>query len=183
MVARGQGTVSLKGVIMPEKSFLDAAWNGVTGLLKTAVPIAANAFIPGSGGVVSSLIQDVFGIDSDDPVAVEHALKNATPEQQLAFKEKVMAHESELIKIATQKEMKEMELHYADLAGARSRETTIIEKTGKKDYNLYILAWFVVLGFVGISLAALTGKVGGCNSLRKPTKKPIKQLKTLDFVA
>lgn len=138
-----------------EKSFLDHAWDGVTSFLKTSVPIAANAFIPGSGGLVSSLISSVFDVDADDPAAVEQALKNATPEQQLAFKEKLMAHEAELVRLATKKEEMEIELHYRDIGDARKREAEITKITGKRDINLYILAWVVCGGFFGLT-AVLT---------------------------
>lgn len=132
---------------MSKELFFDSAWDGVTNLLKKAVPIAANVFIPGSGGLVSSLISEIFDVDTDDPIAVEKALKNATPEQRLSFKEKVMAHEAELIRLATKKEEMEIEFRYKDIDSARNREEEITKITGKRDINLYVLAWVICSGF------------------------------------
>jgi hypothetical protein len=41
--------------------------------------------------------------------------------------------------------------HLADRQSARDREIEITKATGKRDLNLYILAWVVVGGFLGLT--------------------------------
>jgi hypothetical protein len=137
---------------MEEKSI----WDGITSSLKKIAPIAANVFLPGSGGLVSSLISSVFGVDGDDPQAVEQAISNATPEQKIAFKEKVMEHETELLQIAAKREMAETELRYKDIADARNREKEVTRITGKRSIFLPMLAVVYVVGFFAVVFFLLT---------------------------
>ena len=46
--------------------------------------------------------------------------------------------------------MEEKELELKDVTDARARERAIVEATGKKDLNLYILAWTIVGSFFAL---------------------------------
>ncbi len=55
-----------------------------------------------------------------------------------------------LAEMAAEGQLKELEAYYADIQGARSREVEIVKATGKKDTNLYVLAWIMVSGFFAL---------------------------------
>jgi hypothetical protein len=128
-------------------------WDGVTNFLKKTVPIAANVFVPGSGGVVSSIISTVFGVDADDPQAVAQAIKEATPEQIIALKEMVFKHEERLIDLATENE----KIRLRDVQDARKMSTDLVKLTGKSDYNKNLMSWLTIIGFLAAITAILSG--------------------------
>jgi len=117
-------------------------WDGVKKGLSTVAPLLANAVLPGSGGVVGSLVSGVLGCDNK-PEAITNALANATPEQKVALIKIQNTHEENLVKLATEND----KIYLQDVQQARDREIAIVKATGKKDYNLYILAWTVIVGF------------------------------------
>ena len=80
-------------------------------------------------------------------------LVQANPESLIRLKEAEMAHKERLQALL----LEEQELQLKDVADARARERAIVEATGKKDLNLYILAWTVVGGF--FALCAILMKV------------------------
>ena len=55
-----------------------------------------------------------------------------------------------LAELAAEGQLKELGAYYADIQGARSREVEIVKATGKKDTNLYVLAWMLVGGFFAL---------------------------------
>lgn len=118
---------------------------GIKSIVGKAAPILGNAILPGIGGPALSMIAKIFGCDPE-PESVYEALKNATPEQVLAMKDMENKHEERLIELATE----ETKLHVENTKDARNREIEITKITGKRDINLYVLAWLVVLGFFGL---------------------------------
>ena len=117
-------------------------WDGVKKGLSTVAPLLANAVLPGSGGVVGSLVSGVLGCDNK-PEAITTALTNATPEQKVALIKIQNTHEENLVKLASEND----KIYLQDVQQARDREIAIVKATGKRDYNLYILAWTVIVGF------------------------------------
>ena len=117
-------------------------WDGVKKGLSTVAPLLANAVLPGSGGVVGSLVSGVLGCDNK-PEAITTALANATPEQKVELIKIQNTHEENLVKLASEND----KIYLQDVQQARDREIAIVKATGKKDYNLYILAWTVIVGF------------------------------------
>lgn len=96
-------------------------------------------------GEAIKALAGAFGCEAK-PAAIEEAIA-ASPDAllklklaELDFKAKmdaqVKAHEIEVIKTQV-----------VDVQNARAREIAITEKTGKRDWNLYILAWTIVVGF------------------------------------
>ena len=57
--------------------------------------------------------------------------------------------------------LKRMEIELQDVKDARKREQEVVRITGGKDYNLYILAWLVVLGFFTLTALLFKYKVEG----------------------
>jgi hypothetical protein len=121
-------------------------WDGIKNVLvKGVAPILGNAILPGGGGVASSLLANVFGVENT-PEAIEPALNNATPEQLAEIKKVEYEHKEELIKLGIEQDR----LFLQDIQNARQREIEVVRATGKRDINLYVLAWTVVIGFFGL---------------------------------
>ena len=70
----------------------------------------------------------------------------ADPNAIMQLKQAEMAHKERLQSLL----LEEKELELKDVADARARERAIVEATGKKDLNLYILAWTIVGGFFAL---------------------------------
>ena len=117
-------------------------WKSVKGIVGKVAPVLGNAIVPGAGGIAGTLISNVLGCDND-PMAIEKALVNATPEQITKLKEIETKHEERLIELGIEND----KLYVQDTQNARQREIEIVKATGKRDYNLYILAWTVIFGF------------------------------------
>ena len=117
-------------------------WNSVKGIVGKIAPVLGNAIVPGAGGVAGSIVANVLGCDND-PMDIERALVNATPEQINQLKEIEAKHKEKLVELALEND----KLYVQDTQNARLREIEIVKATGKKDYNLYVLAWTVLVGF------------------------------------
>ena len=61
----------------------------------------------------------------------------------MKLKQIELNNKTELEKIALQRD----EAYLKDTQSARDREVEIVKATGKKDINLYVLAWTIVTGF------------------------------------
>ena len=129
-------------------------WTKVANFVKTAAPILGTC-IGGpvgtlAGGAVS-LIASAFGVeDAENPEAIYNAI-SADPEAVVKLKQIELDNKTELQRIALQKD----EAYLKDTQSARDREVEIVKATGKKDINLYVLAWTIVTGFFG-SVVLLT---------------------------
>ena len=69
-----------------------------------------------------------------------------------------------------QLQLQELQAQLADVSNARDREKEIVKATGHVDYNLYVLAWIVVLGYFGLvwfmmRTALPDGNIGPINQL------------------
>jgi len=95
---------------------------------------------PGAAlGAGVKMISKALGLNPDTatPAQVEQKLKN-DPQALLKIKQMELAHERELT-----------QLYLKDVSDARAREVAVVQATGKKDTNLYILAYLYVAGFFG----------------------------------
>jgi len=90
---------------------------------------------------VVGIAQAVTG-EPDPETALKKIQQN--PELQLKFQSDTNRH------IETMEQM-----HLEDRAGAREREKAIVSRTGKKDVNLYVLAWSVIAGFFALCFALM----------------------------
>ena len=124
---------------------LDDIWEGAKGVLSGTAPVLANAIIPGSGGLAATLISKALGCENK-PKAVAQALTKATPEQLNELKRLELKHQEKLTELALEND----KLYIQDVQSARNREIAIVQATGKRDINLYVLAWSVVVGFFAL---------------------------------
>jgi len=102
-----------------------------------------------AGNAIGSLVASLFGADPEKPDDIL-AKMNLDPESAAKLQELEMKHKERLeeLKIEEAKvQIEETKAYLADTQSARARETAIVQATGKKDLNLYVLAWVIVVGF------------------------------------
>lgn len=133
-------------------------WESVKKIIPSGLGFLANAILPGSGGFAASLISDAIGCEKT-PEAIESGLKQATPEQISKLREMAFKHEEKLVELAIEQE----KAYIHDVQNARLRETEVVKATGKKDWNLYLLAWTVIAGFFGLVSFMIFYKIPGEN--------------------
>jgi len=117
-------------------------WGSIKKTVAKVAPILGNAILPGVGGIAGALLAEALGVEND-PEKIDIALTNATPEQIAKIKELEYAHKEKLITLGLEKDR----LYLADVQSARQREISIVQATGKKDINQYILAWTIISAF------------------------------------
>lgn len=125
-------------------------WGSIKNTVAKIAPILGNAILPGVGGIAGTLLAEVLGVEND-PEKIDIALQNATPEQITKIKELEYTHKERLIELGIEKD----KVYILDIQNARQREIEVVKATGKKDINLYILAWVVMGGFMGLILAMI----------------------------
>ena len=128
-------------------------WDKLKGTVGKVLPILGNAILPGVGGLAGSIIANVLDCENT-PEALETAFAKATPEQIKALKDAEFRHKEELIKLGLEQD----KIYILDVQNARHREVEIVKATGKKDRNLYALAWVIMGGFIGLILALVIGQ-------------------------
>lgn len=113
----------------------------------------------GIGAGVSAILSAVTGVPADQltPEKVMAALKD--PNIIVKIKEIEANQQVELQKLVLQQqqlETREYELELIDKQSARSREVELAKATGKKDYNLYAIAWLTIAGFYTLMYFLMT---------------------------
>jgi hypothetical protein len=122
-------------------------WKQIGAKIAGAAPILGGLIGGPAGagvGQVVNLVAGALGIEPDQatPEAVAHQLES-DPEALLKLRQLETTHAEELQRIA----LEQLRVELADRADARAREIAITRSTGQRDYQLYILAWLVVVGF------------------------------------
>ena len=100
----------------------------------------------GAAGTALAMLAKAFGADPDNPEEILQAVKD-DPESFIKLKRLEAEHEQELTKLALQSEI----AHLQDRQSARQREIDVTKATGKKDWNLYITAWTIIIGFFALT--------------------------------
>lgn len=97
-----------------------------------------------AAGTGVKLLASAFGLKPSEVTAdkVEHLLLT-DPDAAIKIREIEANNKLELQKLNIAVERMRLD----DVADARARETAIVRATGKKDINLYVIAWTVLLGF------------------------------------
>lgn len=116
-------------------------WSYVKPIIGTAAPLLGTALGGPAGAAAGTLVAAALGVENK-PDAVVEAIK-ANPEAVLKLKELELAHKVELERMILEGER----IRLADVASARQREVDTTKATGKRDINLYTLAWVLVVGF------------------------------------
>ena len=94
-------------------------------------------------GQVVNLVAGALGMAPDTSADAIAQRLDMDPEALLKLRELESTHAEQLARIA----LEQARLELADRADARAREIEITRTTGRRDYQLYILAWLVVVGF------------------------------------
>jgi len=118
------------------------------------------ALVPGVGTVPAAALGAVAALgrslglgSAARPEDVLQAI-SADPEIRL----KAMVAENDFAVKMGQRDLDKLKAELADVQSARSRQVESEKATGKRDYNLYILAWVIMGGFLGIILAMIIGQ-------------------------
>jgi len=128
-------------------------WTKLAKTISSVAPILGTCVGGPAGGAVGSLasgaislIASAFGVkDMEDPKAIYEAIK-ADPEAAIKLRKIELDNKTELARIALM--LNESELK--DTQNARNREIEVMKATGKKDINLYVLAWSIIVGFFSL---------------------------------
>jgi len=99
------------------------------------------------GKAAVSLISSALGLKEEEATPDKvFELIQADPKALAELQKAEMAHKERLQELL----LEERKLEVQDIANARTREMAVVEATGKKDYNLYVLAWIVIAGFFAL---------------------------------
>lgn len=152
-------------------------WKDVAGKVVGAAPLLGTLLGGPMGtaiGGVVALIGSALGLAPNQvtPETVNQVI-GTDPNALIKLKEMELNHKLELEKLVLEHErlgIEEKRMELADAASARQREMEITKATGKRDINMYILAWIVVGGFfllVGILMRATLpeANIGPINQL------------------
>lgn len=129
------------------------SWGKVKEVLGESAPIIGGLVGGPLGAGVGTIISSILGVENN-PNAVLAEL-TANPEAVLKLKQYELDHKIKLEEI----HIKELDLKLRDVASARSRQVESEKATGKRDYNLYALAWTIVIGFFLIVYFLMDGTV------------------------
>jgi hypothetical protein len=118
-------------------------------LIKKGAPLLGSVIGGPVGSTVGEVVASAFGADPDDPNDIISKIE-ADPEAATKLRDLEAKHRERLEELKLEEAhiaLAEKSIYLADTQSAREREKAIVERTGKKDINLYVLAWVVVGGF------------------------------------
>lgn len=130
-------------------------WKEIGQNIVKFAPAIGGAFLgPGgaAGGMAIKALAGAFGLTEDETTPEKiNALINSDP--QFALKAKIA--DNDLTAKMRELDIDELRAELADVQSARSREVEITKATGKRDVNLYVLAWTVVIGFFILTIVLM----------------------------
>ena len=110
------------------------------------------ALVPGVGTVPAAALAAVgalgraVGLGSQaKPEDVLQAI-SVDPEIRL----KAMVAENDFKAEMGRQEIEKLKTELADVQSARNREIEITKATGKRDWNMILVGWFIILGYIGM---------------------------------
>ena len=125
-------------------------WDSIGQKLLKFAPAIGGALLGPSGaagGMAVKALAGAFGLTEEETTPDKIAgLINSDPE--FALKAKIA--DNDLLVEMRELDIKELETRLDDKDSARNREVEVTKTTGKKDANLYMLAWLGVLGYLGL---------------------------------
>ncbi len=135
---------------------MDIKWNGIVDSIKKVAPLLGTLIGGPAGGAVGaiagsavSMVASALGVEPTQE-AIADVLAN-NPDAYIKLRELEMANTVALQQLVLQQQAAE----FADTADARKRQVEHEKATGKTDANLYLLAWTIIFGFFGLTLALL----------------------------
>lgn len=122
-------------------------WQDVAGKIAGAAPMIGSLLggpLGGAAGGLVKIIASEFGLKESEvtPEKIDQIIQQ-DPEALLKFKEIELAHKVELQKLMLEEKRAEL----ADRADARAMHVDTTKATGRRDINLYILAYLYTGGF------------------------------------
>lgn len=134
-------------------------WSKITGQIAGAAPLLGSLFGPtGSAigalaGTGIKLVAAALGVEPTKEAVTDAIITDPTALAKL--REYEMANKVELQKLQLQSE----QLYLADVQSARNREIETTKATGKRDFNMFVLAWVVIGGWLGSIIALIVLKI------------------------
>lgn len=125
-------------------------WQDVAATVANLAPGVGAAIggpIGAGAGIAIKVLAGIFGIKSTNPQP-EEVIKAIQGDPQAALKLELARIDFERFKLQT--DLDQTKTYLADIQSARDREKSIVQSTGKKDINLYVLAWTILSGFFGL---------------------------------
>ncbi len=134
-------------------------WAKIVGTISSSAPLLGSLFGPGGtavGALAGSAIKLVAAALGVSPTqeAVISAIQT-DPEAALKLAKYEMDNRVELQKLQLQSE----QMFLADVQNARSREVETTKATGKRDMNMFVLAWVVIGGWLGMMVGLILLKL------------------------
>jgi len=123
-------------------------WKDIGDFVKKGAPLLGAVLGGPAGGAIGSLVSSAFGSDEDPAKLL--SIMESDPEALSKLKDLEFKHHERLEELsieAARVQLEESKAYLADTQSARQREAAVVQATGKKDVNLYVLAWVVVGGF------------------------------------
>lgn len=126
----------------------DSIWRTLgTTLRDKGLPLLGAAVGGPAGATLGGMLARALGSTTDNPETLLQQINAAPPELIAQLRELEHRHSERLEEIA----LDTTKAFLADRQSARQREAEVVKATGKKDINLYLLAWLVVLGFISLT--------------------------------
>jgi len=132
-------------------------WKDVAGIVGKVAPALGAVLAPATGGVSLAIgaavgaLTNSLGLSPDAAPEEVLAAIQGDPEARLKL---LVAENDYKLKVRDQ-ELQELKIYIEDAQSARSRQVESEKATGRRDTNLYVLAWTIIIGFfalVGILL-------------------------------
>lgn len=115
----------------------------------TVVPGAGNV-IGGAVGLGIKALASAFGLKEDATPDQIGAAIEADPQAAVKIRLAELDYQNQERQRQSEERMKTLTAQLADVQDARQMNVDTTKATGKRDANLYALAWVIVLGFFGL---------------------------------
>jgi len=130
-------------------------WPKLGAKIAQTAPLLGSLIGDPAGAAAGSAIKLIAGSLGLDPNSVDpeeiNQIITKNPEAMNKLHQVETRHEIELQKLIIESQRLEL----VDIADARNREISITKTTGRRDIQLYALAWIVVSGFFGLCWALM----------------------------
>lgn len=134
-------------------------WKDVGNAVKKALPLIGTVLggpMGGAAGGIIAMIASALGL-KDDEATPENVMQliQTDPQAMIKMREIELNHKLELEKILLEYDR----LYLQDRQGARDMNVKTTQATGKRDVNLYVLAWVNVIGFFSVLMLVIIVKM------------------------
>ena len=123
-------------------------------LAKKGVPLLGSVIGGPAGAIVGQLVAPMFGANADDEDDLIRSIE-ADPEATVKLKQIEAQNKERLEELNIEREriaLEDAKAHLTDVQSARTRDVAIVEATGKRDIHLYMMAWIIIVGFMGLAV-------------------------------